>query len=1087
MTSAKKPEVRTMPGDISTRSQTDDLRQSLGAAMATMVAAVSLIRVSDGVMVYTNPHFDELFGYDPDELTGKHVSIVNAPADGAREELAAEVSTCVREKGSWQGDVHSIRKDGGRFWCRASVSAYTDPRHGEVYVAVQRDITARKLAEEALRASKQILDGIMNAIPVRVFWKDRNLTYLGCNAAFARDAGFADSQDVIGKDDYQMGWRAQADVYRADDRQVIERGCPKLLIEETQTTPSGSTLTLLTSKLPLRDSSGEISGVLGTYMDVTERKQAESIVQVRMDLLDYSMGHSLDQVLQRTLDEVGRLVDSPIGFYHFLAEDQKTLTLKAWSTRTEREFCKATGKGSHYAVDEAGVWVDCIRERRPVIHNDYLSLPSRKGLPDGHAAVVRELVVPILRNDRIVAILGVGNKPLNYTDQDVKLVTYLADVAWEIAEHKRAEAALLESEGRFRELSAVTSEGIMVHRDFVILDANQAFAALLGVPRANDLVGRNALEVTPLTPESRQRVFAHSRAQSTETYEIELVRPDGAILSVETHATEITYRGSQARLVSMRDITERKRAEEARMRSHELLANLARLVPGVVYQYRLYPDGRSAFPYASPGMYDIYEVTPEEVREDATPVFGRLHPDDHDRVAATIQESARTLQEFYCEFRVILPAQGLRWRWSQAHPERTDDGGTLWHGIIMDITERKRAEEAKASLEVQVRQVQKMESVGQLAGGVAHDFNNLLMGIMNYVELCRDGLPPEHSVRGYLDEITRDAQRSADITKQLLAFARKQVIAPKVLDLNDALVGMLKMLRHLLGEDIAVNWMPGTHLWPIKVDPGQLDQILVNLCINARDAIAGVGRVTIGTTNVTLDRAHCAENPGARPGEYAVLTVSDTGCGMGDDVIAHIFEPFYTTKEVGKGTGLGLATVYGIVEQNHGHIEVQSEVGKGTTFSIHLPRATSAADSGSVAATPERLPRGTETILLAEDEKSVRVTSRLFLEALGYTVLAAERPEEALRLAGAHAGSIHLLITDVIMPGMNGPDLAGRLAEKHPNLKCLFMSGYTADVMTQRGALGAEVPFLPKPFSRHDLARKVREVLDGGGAATPSS
>jgi CheY-like chemotaxis protein len=298
---------------------------------------------------------------------------------------------------------------------------------------------------------------------------------------------------------------------------------------------------------------------------------------------------------------------------------------------------------------------------------------------------------------------------------------------------------------------------------------------------------------------------------------------------------------------------------------------------------------------------------------------------------------------------------------------------------------------------------------------------------------------------------------------------------------------MLKMLRHLLGEDIAVNWMPGTHLWPIKVDPGQLDQILVNLCINARDAIAGVGRVTIGTTNVTLDRAHCAENPGARPGEYAVLTVSDTGCGMGDDVIAHIFEPFYTTKEVGKGTGLGLATVYGIVEQNHGHIEVQSEVGKGTTFSIHLPRATSAADSGSVAATPERLPRGTETILLAEDEKSVRVTSRLFLEALGYTVLAAERPEEALRLAGAHAGSIHLLITDVIMPGMNGPDLAGRLAEKHPNLKCLFMSGYTADVMTQRGALGAEVPFLPKPFSRHDLARKVREVLDGGGAATPSS
>ena len=392
--------------------------------------------------------------------------------------------------------------------------------------------------------------------------------------------------------------------------------------------------------------------------------------------------------------------------------------------------------------------------------------------------------------------------------------------------------------------------------------------------------------------------------------------------------------------------------------------------------------------------------------------------------------------------------------------------------------ERLDAEAAHEVLRAQFVQSQKLESVGRLAGGVAHDFNNLLMGIMNYVELCRDEVPPEHSVRGYLDEITRDAQRSADITKQLLAFARKQVITPKVLDLNDALVGMLKMLRHLMGEDIAVNWMPGTHLWPVKIDHGQLDQILANLCINARDAIAGVGRVTIETANVTLDQAYCAEHPGTAPGEYVGLAVSDTGCGMSKDVLAHIFEPFYTTKEVGKGTGLGLATVHGIVEQNHGHIEVQSEVSKGTTFRIHLPRATSEADTGPVAVTPERLPRGTETILLAEDEKSVRLTSRLFLEALGYTVLAAETPEEALRLGGAHAGPIHLLITDVIMPGMNGPDLAAFLTGEHPKLRCLFMSGYTADVMLHRGTLKEGMPFLPKPFSRRDLARKVREVLD---------
>jgi PAS domain S-box-containing protein len=742
----------------------------------------------------------------------------------------------------------------------------------------------------------------------------------------------------------------------------------------------------------------------------------------------------------------------------------------------------------------------------------------------------------------------------------------------------------------------------------LILEANLAAARLLGVERAS-------LTERPLTRfilPADQDLYCLYRKQSPQTglqhsCELRMVKSDHTQFWARLVATVEQNAGDMAVVrVLLTDITECKQAEVARERSHDLLANLVRLVPGVVYEYRLYPDGRSAFPYSSPGMYDIYEVTPEEVRKDATPVFGRLHPDDHDRVAATIQESARTLREFYCEFKVILPSQGLRWRWSQAHPERMDDGGTLWHGIIIDITDRKRAEEAQRAfkqiiegvidaipvrvfwkdrnltylgcnaafardagfadpqdvvgkddfqmgwrdqaelyraddrqviasgcpkllieesqstpagntitlltsklplrdskgdisgvlgtymdvterkraeaereeLTAHLRQAQKLESVGRLAGGVAHDFNNLLMGIMNYVELCRDELPPEHPVRGYLDEVDSDARRSADITKQLLAFARKQVVSPKLLDLNDALAGMLKMLRHLMGEDIAVNWAPGTHLWPIKIDPGQLDQVLANLCVNARDAIAGVGKVVIETANVTLDRAYCAEHAAAAPGEYVRLAVSDTGCGMNQDTLGHLFELFFTTKEVGKGTGLGLATLYGIVEQNHGHVEVQSEVGKGTTFSIYLPREASESDLGPEAAIPEELPRGTETILLAEDEKSVRLTSRLFLEALGYTVLAADTPEEAQRLAGVHSGPIHLLITDVIMPGMNGPDLAAFLAGEHPGLKCLFMSGYTADVMMQRGTLDEGRPFLPKPFSRQDLARKVREVLD---------
>jgi len=398
-------------------------------------------------------------------------------------------------------------------------------------------------------------------------------------------------------------------------------------------------------------------------------------------------------------------------------------------------------------------------------------------------------------------------------------------------------------------------------------------------------------------------------------------------------------------------------------------------------------------------------------------------------------------------------------------------GEALLQATIRDVTDQRNTE-------TQLRQAQKMESVGRLAGGVAHDFNNLLMGIMNYVELCRDGVAPDDPIREWLDEITGEAQRSANLTRQLLAFARKQTIAPRVLDLNAAVEGMLKMLRRLIGEDIDLLWQPQSNLWPVKLDPGQVDQILANLCVNARDAIGGVGKVTIETANAAVDASYCAEHVEAVPGAYAVLAVSDDGCGMDQNTLDHIFEPFFTTKPVGEGTGLGLATIYGIVRQNDGFVNVYSEPGEGTTFRIYLPRfAGEEAEQARTEKTTERL-GGSETILLVEDEKSIRVTTALFLEQLGYTVLTAEQPDEALSRVSEHLGSIHLLVTDVVMPGMSGRDLAAKLGEQHPRMKCLFISGYTANVIAHRGILDADVEFLAKPFSRDDIARKVRDVLD---------
>jgi PAS domain S-box-containing protein len=398
--------------------------------------------------------------------------------------------------------------------------------------------------------------------------------------------------------------------------------------------------------------------------------------------------------------------------------------------------------------------------------------------------------------------------------------------------------------------------------------------------------------------------------------------------------------------------------------------------------------------------------------------------------------------------------------------------------IARDISERKQAEDEKTKLESHLQQAQKMESVGRLAGGVAHDFNNMLGVILGHAELAMEQIDPAHPLHADLREIRKAAERSSDLTRQLLAFARKQVVSPAVLELNDTVAGMLKMLQRLIGEDIHMAWLPGRDLWPVKMDPSQIDQILANLCINARDAIAGVGKVTIETGNVGFDGGYCADHAGFVPGEHVMLAVSDDGCGMDKETQDKIFEPFFTTKGVGKGTGLGLATVYGIVKQNNGFINVYSEPGHGTTFRIYLPRQTGKSEQARTKGPQEPVMRGPETVLVVEDEPALLDLNKLLLEKQGYHVLTAGAPGEALRLAGEHAGEIHLLMTDVVMPEMNGRDLARKMLSLYPNLKCLFMSGYTANVIAHHGVLDDGVHFIQKPFSRKDLAVKVREALD---------
>ncbi len=411
---------------------------------------------------------------------------------------------------------------------------------------------------------------------------------------------------------------------------------------------------------------------------------------------------------------------------------------------------------------------------------------------------------------------------------------------------------------------------------------------------------------------------------------------------------------------------------------------------------------------------------------------------------------------------------------------RDSEGRPLYFmNTAVDITERKKAEAEHEKLQSQLMQARKMESVGRLAGGIAHDFNNMLNVIIGYTELALGKMNPDDLLHGYLKEIFNAALRSADITRQLLAFARKQTITPRVLDLNETVEGTLKMLRRLIGEDIDLIWRPCSELKSIYMDTSQLDQILANLCVNARDAIGGVGKITIETDNVHFNTNYCADHAGFIPGDFVLLAVSDNGRGMNKEEMDNLFEPFFTTKAVGNGTGLGLATVYGIVKQNTGVINVYSEPGKGSTFKIYLPVHTGEKSESEVENIAE-VPVGQgETILLVEDEASILELTEKMLTGLNYRVLAASTPTEAVDMAHKQKGEIHLLLTDVIMPGMNGRDLAERLQSDCSELKVLFMSGYTANVIAHRRVLDEGMNFIQKPFSKKELANKVKKALEG--------
>jgi PAS domain S-box-containing protein len=909
-------------------------------------------------------------------------------------------------------------------------SATLAPVVGQGYVNLYaRDITERKQAEETLHSSQQITEGIINAIPVRVFWKDKNLVYLGCNEIFARDAGFAGSKDIIGKDDYQMGWRDRAESYRSDDRQVVESGCSNLLIEELLTTPEGKTITILTNKLPLRSSTGEISGLLGTYMDITERKLAENVLR------DSEMRYR--RLFEAAKDGI-LLLDPETG----MVTDVNPFLIELLSFSHEQFLNKAVWDLGFFK----DVWANQAKfmelQKKGFVRYDDLPLETADG---------RKISVEFVSN--VYAV-----------DHHKVIQCNIRD----ITERKRAVAAVREQEEESRTILKTTMEGVFIFdHQGRFLEVNDTYCSMIGYSR-DELLHMSIPDVE--ADETPAEVAANLRRiteKGKARFERRQRRKDGTLADLDVSVNFISTHGGRY-VCFLRDVTERKRDEAALRESEEELRTILKTTMEGFYladlQGRFLEVNDTFCRMTGYSRDELLRMSIPDLEADETGPQVML------QLSRVIQEGKAQFERRHRRKDGTLMHLDISLNFLPIH------GGRLVC-FLHDITGRKRSEIERAALDAQLQQAQKMESVGRLAGGVAHDFNNILTGIGGYVELVSDQLDAASPMREDLAEVQRLTKRAAELTRQLLAFSRRQPLAMQVLNINDTAAEASKMLKRVLGEDIDIRFTPAPDLGNVRADPGQMEQVLVNLAVNARDAMPTGGKLTLETANVELDAEYAGQHVSVKPGPYVMLAVSDTGHGMDAATKGHLFEPFFTTKEKGKGTGLGLATVYGIVTQHGGNIWVYSEPGKGTTFKIYLPRVEEALAPVKVAVAPSA-EGGSETLLIVEDETPVRQIAERVLKARGYAVLTAASGEEAERLVAEHEGPIALLLTDMVMSGISGHELADRLKTKLPGLKVLYMSGYTDNAIVHDGVLDISVAFMQKPFTVETIVHKVRQVLD---------
>jgi len=1047
--------------------------------------AIAILDNQDSVLK-VNAAFERLFEYSQGEAAGRSINDLVAPGSILLE--AQKVSRAVIVEGRIvQKESVRCRKDGSPL--QVTIVGYPILSGGKQIgaFAIYRDIGKRKKIEAERErawtflqtAIEQSPSGILIAEAPDVTLKWANPAALGIRGELDQPfTNISFIQHPMNRQTFRPDGAPYVPAELPLSRAVL-RGEATRNEEAIIRNAAGEDRWVSVSASPIRNGEGEVTAGIAIFEDVTDRKREEAereLNEIRLStLLELGrMTHLPEQALtDHALEKSLAQTRSKIGYLAFLNEDQTVMTMYSWS-RSAMEQCLIREKPIIYPVEATGLWGEAVRQRKPIVTNDYQA-PNvwKKGCPEGHVQLSRHMNIPLFDGDQIVLVAGVGNKTDPYTEEDVRQLTLLMDGLWKIIKRKRAEQALKESEEKYRALAENVSDFIWT------VDLQLRFIHLS--PSVEKLFGWTTSEMQQLSPEdyltapslglvtdtlSRELSYqtgAAARNKRTITLEVEQCRKDGTTFWAEISARFLfDENGEPTGIIGVtRDITERRQVN----------AELQRLAAAIdqAGESIIITDSNGAIEYVNPAFERFTGYTREEAR-------GK-NP--------SILRSGEQDQEFYRKLWSTITAGHS---WSSRMVNRQKDGALYtvdctispvfgvggkierFVAVAKDIT-------AELRLEEDLRQAQRMESVGRLAAGVAHDFNNLLSPILGYTELLLLNLRPPDQRFYHTREIQKAAERARDLTRQLLSFGRKQLLQIRPVDLNQIADDMEKLMRRALREDIELAVLPYPSPCMVLADVGQAEQILMNLAVNAQDAMPAGGKLTVQISRLELDEAYTAQHPGSRPGHYGALIVTDTGCGMDEQTKRRIFEPFFSTKGE-RGTGLGLATVYGIVKQQGGNIWVYSEPGRGTIFKVYLPAAEGTAETAPKAAEAPASVGGSETLLLVEDNQMVRDLARVVLEKQGYTVISAASGPEALRVLEGHCGTVQLLLTDVVMPEMNGKELFTEALKKQPGLKALFMSGYTDNVIARHGVLDAGVQFIQKPFSVHGLASMVREALD---------